>query len=149
MNPPLRLLIAFQQRHSDPPSYVLQVPGRDMWLAAAHSGNNSYTLVAPDLDANTTFDLHSARLRKTNIRRPLPRWSRYPAGVLATLADSGQLQLPGMLTVMAGDEPSGPRYEYALGMAFGALWYVVNGGACDEPCLINLLSRVQKRYMQP
>jgi galactokinase len=149
MNPPLRLFIAFQQRYNDPPPYVLQVPGRDMWLAAAPSGNNNYTLVAPDFDATTVFDLRSARAHKTNIRRPLPRWSRYSAGVLVTLADEGALALPGVLAVIAGDEPAGPRYEYALGMAFAALWYAVNGQTCDENCLIRLLTRVQKRYVQP
>lgn len=143
MNPPLRLLLAYQQRFSDEPAHLLPVPGREMWLAAHPSGDSNYTLLVPDLDGNTTFDQRSARDLRTTLKRPLPSWSRLCAGVVVLLAERG-LQLPGMVVVLAGDEPRGPRYEYALGMGFALLWHTVNGRECDAQCLIQVLERVRR-----
>lgn len=146
INPPLRLLAAFQQNRPGTPHWVLEVPGREMWVAAEVGQSGEYTILAPDLDGRTTFNRRSARSMRTVLSRPLPRWSRYIAGVTLALNDDG-LQVPGAYAVIVGEEPPGPRYEHALGMACAALWYAYNQEECALPELLDLMERVQHHYM--
>jgi hypothetical protein len=59
------------------------------------------------------------------------------------LAEDG-LDMTGVTAVIVGDEPSGPRYEHALGMAFVALCYNVNQQEYQVNALIDVMERVQK-----
>lgn len=135
-NPPLRLLVAYQQCWPDStPEIVFCAPGRSLWLAGRLCAHDRWTLRAPDVSdtASASFTRQSARLRQTWLRRPLPRWARFPAGVLLTLADA---EAPGLEAVVCGDEPPGPRYEYALMLLFVALLYEL----ADRPYLPGDLS---------
>lgn len=146
MNPPIRLLTAFQEHQTHSPETLLQVPGREMWVAADLGNSHRYTLISPDMHGHTSFDRRSARQKRTVRGRPLPRWARYAAGVILELAQDDVL-LPGGTIVLVGDEPSGPRYEHALGMATAALCYEHNGHEYDVQDLLNVMERVQKNYL--
>lgn len=144
-NPPLRLLTAFAEAFSTNPKLTLEVPGREMWLAAEPASEGRYVLVVPDLEARTQFDWRSARQKRTLHQRPLPAWAAYCAGTLLELMYDG-LTLPGANLAIAGEEPAGPRYDYALGMAFATLAYHTNEQPCTADTLIALMERVRRSY---
>jgi len=146
MNPPVRLLIATQEHFHKAAEWLIDVPGREMWVAAQITNDYQYAITVPDLNAHTIFDRRGAKSKKTVRNRPLPRWARQIAGVLLVLSDEG-LAVPGVKVILLGDEPPGPRYEHALGMGFAALWYVYNQQTCDLNCLMDLMERVRKEYL--
>lgn len=146
-NPPLRLLAAFQQAFPDhTPAHILKVPGREMWIAAAHSPNPTYILHVPDLAGRVVFNRRSARTKHTVMNRPLPRWARYPAGVILALCDAG-LDLNGLHAVIVGEEAQGPRYEHALGMVTAALGYTLNNLDYTTQSLLEVVERVRRDYL--
>jgi hypothetical protein len=146
MNPPLRLLTKMQETFGGTPPHVLQIPGRDMWVAADTDDTHYYTLILPDTDSRTRFDRRSARLKRTSRSRPLPRMAYYMAGAIVILGED-KIDVPGFTAVITGDEPSGPRYEYACGMAVAALSLELTGHPYDSTRLLNLMDRVQSDYV--
>jgi galactokinase len=147
-NPPLRLLAAFQDAcPGQPPEWIVRAPGREMWLAAIRVTLRQFTLIAPDLEARTTFDLRSARGRRTVDQRPLPRWAVYAAGVTLALVDQG-LDITGLKLVAVGEEPPGPRYDYGLGMALAALWHDIYGLEYTIDRLIEVVDRARREYVE-
>lgn len=147
INPPLRLLAAFQQTYPNAaPEWIVSAPGREMWVAAHIETSGKFTLITPDLDGRTTFDRRSARTKRTTHNRPLPSWARFPAGVVLELSAKG-LDLPGVRAIMAGEEPPGPRYDYAMGLVLAALCYEVNGQTYKPNTLIDLMERVRRTYI--
>ncbi len=148
INPPLRLLTAFQDAQGTTPEWLVEVPGRAMWLAAEPTNSHQQTVVVPDLGGRTVFDLQSAKKMHTVRNRPLPHWARLLAGVLLSLSQQPTLTLPGAACVVVGDEPTGPRYEYSLGMAYAALWYQINEMTATESMLIELLENVQRDILR-
>lgn len=147
-DPPMRLLLAFQEHFPEfAPTWVLQAPGRDMWVAASLIESTALTLVAPDFDAHTTFSYRSAKTRLTVLNRPLPNWARYPVGVLLALRDQG-METTGLQAVLAGGEPQGPRYEHAMGIAIAALWHEIHGRPHTTHTLIDLVEQVRREYVE-
>jgi len=145
MNPPLRLLGDFQGERGKSPDWLVQLEERRMWVAADVVGHN-YTFILPDMNGRITFDRRSAKLKRTTRNRPIPSWAFYLSGVTCELART-DLELDGAVVVIAGDEPPGPRYEHALGMAFAALWYDVNQHPYTTADLISLMENIQKDYL--
>ena len=147
MNPPLRLLAAFQERYpSLTPSYVIQAPGREMWVAASIEQAEAFSIHVLDTGAHTTFNRRTAKVFRTLLKRPLPRWARYPAGVILALSDAG-LDVDGVSAVIVGEESRGPRYDYALGMTIAALVYTVNDQPFDTDDLLEIMDKVRKDYV--
>jgi galactokinase len=147
-DPPLRLLVAFQQAFPDhSPEWIIRAPGRDMWIAAVRAGSAQFTVAAPDLGGRATFSLQSAKSRLTVTRRPLPRWARYPAGVTILLDQEG-LDVTGLNMVFAGEEPPGPRFDYALGMAFATLWHELHQQPYTVDDLIEIVDRARREYVE-
>jgi hypothetical protein len=145
INPPVRLLAHFNQHFPDSThEIIVQTPGRELWIAAGLTTNRRCALRAVELDAGTAFTLQSAKMRQTYLRRPLPRWARYAAGAWLALED---VDLPGVNAALCGNEPVGPRYEYAIGMTFAALLYELNGSPYTAASLIELIDRVQREYV--
>jgi len=147
-NPPVMLLAAFADAF---PDHIVQLlvraPGREMWIAASYSGDNSITVVAPEVEGRATFNLQSAKVKQTITRRPLPRWARYPAGVTLMLAQDG-LDLIGLNLVVMGNEPPGPRFDYGSGMAFAALWHDLYQLDYTIDTLIDLCDRARREYVE-
>jgi hypothetical protein len=147
MNPPLRLLMTYQEHQHKAPDLIVQVPGREMWVAGDVIDSHEYTIYVPDLGGKTIFDRRSAKLRRTIRSRPLPRWARYLAGVLQVLSED-DVEMPGAILVIAGDEPIGPRYDHALGMAFVATWYEHHQRTYAVADLLDVMERIQKQYVE-
>lgn len=143
----MRLLLAFQEHFPEfAPSWVLQALGRDMWVAASFIDSTAMTLVVPDYEAHTTFNYRSAKTRLTVLNRPLPNWARFPVGVLLALRAEG-MERTGLQAVLAGAEPAGPRYEHAMGITIGALWYEVHGYPYTTSGLIEMVERVRRDFV--
>ncbi len=146
-NPPLRLLMSTQRIFGKPqPDWLVKAPGRDMWVAAVVDNGHEYTVEADDLNASVRFSHRSAKTRQTVLKRPLPGWSRYPAGVVATLGDSG-LSIPGFHAVVLGDEPSGPRYDFGMGMVFAAFCHEISVTAYTSDSLFEMVEAVRREFV--
>ena len=144
----MRLLMTFQEQFPAlTPDWIMQAPGRDMWVAAAFIDQPSFTIGVADLDARTTFSYRSAKTYTTVLNRPLPAWARYPAGVLLALRDQG-MESTGLQAVLAGGEPRGPRYLHALGITLASLWYHIHNRACTPDSLIDLVEQVRRDYVE-
>ena len=147
-DPPLRLLAAFQQIYPAlVPTHIVQAPGRDMWVAASVAQTNAFTIHVPDMNGHTSFSRRTAKNHRTLLKRPLPRWARYPAGVVIALSASG-LDVDGIDTVVVSEESPGPRYDYALGMTFAALIHSLHGQSYDSDSLLEIVEKVRREYVE-
>ncbi len=145
-NPPVRLLSSFNEVFPESDlTWVVNPPGYAVWAAAATSAKLEYTLALADSDGKVTFSLQTARAGQNVLKRPLPRWSRYPAGALLLL-DSVGAEIEALNVVLLVDEPAGPRFDYALGMAVAALWHEVSGRSYTPATLIDLVDRTRREY---
>jgi hypothetical protein len=146
LNPPVRLLSAFNEAFPESDlTWVVNPPGHAAWAAAALSGRLEYTLALPDAEGRVTFSMQSARLGQSILKRPLPKWVRYPAGALLLL-DSTGVETDGLNILLLVDEPAGPRFDYALGTGVAALWHEVAGRAYTPAALIELVDRTRREY---
>jgi len=140
-------LLTAQQVFDQPqPQWIVQAPGRDMWIAAMPTDSTEYRVDAVDLDTSAKFSHRSAKTRQTVLKRPLPGWVRYPAGVVSTLGDDG-LSIPSFHALVLGDEPSGPRYDFGMGMVFAAFCHHLAGAAATEEALVEVVERVRRDYV--
>ncbi len=147
-NPPLRLLATFQLTYpSQRANWVMSAPERDMWVGASIYDSGQFSVTVPDLDDTTIFRVKTARVKRTVNNTALPSWAYYLAGVSINLSNQG-LSFPGGDMVIAGDEPAGPRYDYSMGMVFGALWYQYNAKPFDQKILVDLLEHVRRDYVE-
>ena len=145
---PVRLLVQFQERYPDtPPEIVLQAPGRDLYVMATTNDSGRIVLDSVELDARAIFSPHSALYKQTVLRRPLPKWARYAAGVLLICEDLG-LNLSGLNAVVGGDEPTGPRYDYTLGVLIAALMHHTADQAIPNSRLIELVDKARRDYVE-
>jgi galactokinase len=146
-NPPLRLLATFNDAFDQmPPGLVIKAPGREMWVAASVDGVKDFVIHSSDHDGHTRFDWRSAKNKKTVLKRPLPRWVRYPAGVIVHLC-ANDMDLPGVRAVIAGEE-AGERYDYATGIAFAALWHHLYEKDYTAAQLIPIVEHVRREYVE-
>lgn len=144
-DPPIRLLAKFEQLFPmSTPQLLVQAPGREMWAAANYNGKPHCRVYSAESSAQTAFTYQSAKRKQTIFRRPLPPWARYIAGI-SLLIDIAEM--PGVDVVVCGNEPPGPRYDFALGILFGAFWLKVNGQPVNEAELIELTDRVRREYV--
>lgn len=144
-DPPIRLLAKFQELFpSTAPQIILKAPGREMWAAANFNGKTEISVWSAEIDARTTFSYQTAKQKQTIQRRPLPHWARYLAGV-SLYVDVPEM--PGVDVVVGGNEPLGPRYEYALGILFIAFWCDINGQEISEAQLREINERVRREYV--
>jgi hypothetical protein len=146
-NPPLRLLLAFQEAYpAVSPEHILKAPGRDMWIAAVAGQTDGYTIHAPDMTGRTTFNWRTAKNRRTILNRPLPKWARYPAGVIVELGNM-DMDAPPLDAIVVGEEPSGPRYEFSMGIVVAALWHQLNDLTYTAESLLDIGDRVRRDYI--
>jgi galactokinase len=146
-DPPVRLLTKFSQVFANKsPQIVVQAPDREMWAAASFNGTAHCTVYTADSsEARTSFSYQSAKRKQTIQRRPIPRWARYLAGISVMLDVP---EMPGLDVVVCGDEPAGPRYDFALGILFAALMYEINMEDCDPDVLQEVTERVRREYIE-
>lgn len=135
-NPPLRLLAQFNRTFTEHLlEGVYEAPDRQMWIALACippvAREHHYSLASVDESGKATFSIFSARHQQTVLKRPLPRWIRVAAKALVITHELG-LEVSGFVGMVAGDEPEGPRYDYALGILFAALAFDFCGLAYSQ-----------------
>src|SRR3972149_3154862 len=112
-----QIINIFREKFEQTPAHVARAPGRVNLLgehvdyndgfvlpaaidrativAFRNSGLPRSTILALDLNEETTFDLQSLIDRKTMDNAPLPGWGLYPAGVAWSLNSEG-LETPGL-----------------------------------------------------
>lgn len=147
-NPPLRLLSAFHDVFPDiAPEFIVQVDGRDMWVAGVTTSTQEYTIHAPDIEGKVTFTWRTAKSKRTIMKRPLPKWARYPAGVVVELGANG-LDVDGVTAIVIGDEPDGPRYDYALALTIAALWHELTDTDYTPASLQDVVEKVRREYIE-
>ncbi len=146
-NPPLRLLAAFQMAYpGNMPGYIIQAAGREMWVAATLTDDAHFSIHATDLKRHARFTWQSAKVKQTHLRRPLPAWARYPAGVILKLC-AEHADLPGLNAVIVGAEAHGPRYDFSMGIALATLWQEIHTTPYTEEELVHLVDRVRRDYV--
>lgn len=148
-NPPLHLVAAFNRHFpSVSAEWIVRAPGYEAWIAAAPArpDDYTYTLACADRPGRPVFTWHSAQHKKTVLQRPLPDWSRYPAGVIVDLCAVG-LNTPNICAVVLGEETTSPRYEYGLGIATAALWHTIHDRPYTDDLLREIVDRVRREYL--
>jgi len=56
------------------------------------------------------------------------------------------MDVPGIKAAFVGEE-SGPRYDYAAGVAFAALWHQISEKAIRDDALIDIVERARRDYV--
>ncbi|HEX2905920.1 MAG TPA: hypothetical protein VHO69_03620 [Phototrophicaceae bacterium] len=147
-NPPVHLLAAFQHAYPEQtPEWVIRAPGRNVWIAAAPVSAEQFTISAPAHESRTCFSLRSAKTGRTVNQRPLVRWARYPAAVLLALYEN-LMDVIGLNIVVLSEEPTGPGYDYGLGIAFAALWHEVHAQPYTTDSLVEIVDRARRNYVE-
>jgi len=140
-----RVFAAFRQRFGEVPEFFARAPGRvnllgehvdynegfvlpaaidrDTLVAFRKSMSLHSTLLALDLDEETSFDCQTVLERQDLTGAELSVWARYPAGVMWSMNTAG-LGTPGMEAVFASDVPRGAGLSSSASveMAFGVAW---------------------------
>lgn len=150
LDPPLRLLARFQDSFPTcTPEILYRPPDRDVWIAARlGDADDRHTLACVEIDgAPVAFSRQTARQKRTLAGRPLPRWVRFPAGVVLALAERG-IDAQGIDAVVCSDEPPGPRYDYALCLAFAALWHDLAQQPHTPAGLMYIADAVTRTYVE-
>lgn len=131
------------------PQAVMVAPGREVWVAAVATEGRHYHLYNADTDHRTTFTWRDAGRNRTVLRRPLPRWARYPAGVIHHLcAVNPQLDIRAASLVLAADEAAGPRREFGMGIAVAALWHELAGIPITGDDLNKQVDHVRRTHIE-
>jgi len=123
VNPPLRLLVAFDALIQQPPEVLLTVDSRDVWLAGVWNYAERWQVCLPDLEAQVIFSAASLRKRQNAAGRLLPPWTRPLRAAWMALEEVHHLPAEGARFVIVADEPLGPRYEFSAALAFAAACY--------------------------
>jgi galactokinase len=143
----VHLLAGFSHFHPHAaPELVLQAPGRDLWAAVARGADAEFSIASLEMDMLTRFTYQTAKQRQSVLRRPLPSWARYASGMLVLMRNQG-VDVAGFDVVVAGNERSEARYEYAIGLAFAAVYHTFGGRPFSEAGLVDLAEHVRREYL--
>jgi galactokinase len=143
----VHLLAGFARFHPDvTPEMILQAPGRALWAAVARRADETFSIGTVEFELHTRFSYQSAKQRQTLLRRPLPSWARYAGGILVLMSQH-KLDMVGFDMVVAGNERDVARYEYAVGLAFAAVYYTLSGTPFTEAALVDLAERTRREYI--
>ena len=145
MNPPLRLLVAFESLVAEPPDQLVGVEGREMWAAVRWGHQKRWHVHVPDLDAQVLFNPRSIKTGTSISGRPIPAWARYLRGVCEELGYLNLLPEDGARLVIVGDEPSGPRYDFTLAMTFAVACYEGLQHPYSTHEIVELVERGEKK----
>lgn len=141
---------AFRRRFGHEPALVARAPGRvnllgehvdynEGWVlpvaidraayvAASPRTDELATIVAADLDTETTIDTRALEAKADASGRALEPWALYPAGVAAALRDRG-LTVSGINALLHSDVPRGAGLSSsaAIEIAFASAWAHLGG----------------------
>lgn len=165
-----RILAAFHRRFGADPDFVARAPGRVNLLgehvdynegfvlpaaidrvtlvAFRRSGSPRSTLLALDMNEETSFVYQSVLDGQDANGSALPLWARYPAGVLWSLNTEG-LDTPGMEAVFASNVPRGAGLSSSASveMAFGVAWEKLGGWTVAPIQLAKICLKAEMQYV--
>jgi galactokinase len=165
-----RLIEAFQRRFGEKPTDLARAPGRVNLLGEHVDYNDGFvlpaaidratyvafrgsqtglsTILALDLQAETSFDPVSVINKQTSGGSDLPDWSRYPAGVMWSLNEAG-LDTPGLDAVFTSDVPRGAGLSSSASveLAFAVAWQKLGGWSRSAMDLALLGQRAENKYV--
>ncbi|XWX03712.1 hypothetical protein VZO05_14490 [Aggregatilineales bacterium SYSU G02658] len=142
INPPLRLLVAFEALTQQPPEVMMGVAGREVWLAGVWGHHERWQVHVPDWEAQVIFNAASIAKRQNAAGRLLPPWARPLIAAWQMLDSAHHLPSEGARFVIVADDPPGPRYEFSVGLAFAAACYARSSGSVPPTsALIDALER--------
>jgi galactokinase len=165
-----RVLTTFRKRFGADPEYVVRAPGRvnmlgehvdyndgfvlpaaidrDTILACRLSGSVRSSILALDLNQETTFNSKNLQDKNTATGSPLPGWGLYPAGMQWCL-NTENLETPGMEAVFASDVPRGAGLSSSASveMAFAVAWEKLGGWTIPPLQLAKLGQRTENQYV--
>jgi galactokinase len=165
-----RLLAGFHQHFGGNPEFVACAPGRVNLLgehidyndgfvlpaaidrvtlvAFRRSGSACSTLFALDLNAQTSFNLHSIQEKTDSNGNLLSGWASYPAGVLWGINAEG-LDTPGMEAVFSSNVPigAGLSSSASVEVAFGVAWEKLGGWSIPPINLARICQNAEVQYV--
>jgi galactokinase len=160
----------FEKRFGERPLHIAHAPGRvnllgehvdyndgfvlpaaiDLatWIAFSPSGSDTSTLVAIDLQDETTFDLSGVRSKKAADGTPLSEWALYPAGMVWALQEKN-FAIKGMKAVFSSDVPRGASLSSSASveMTFGKAWEKLGGWSIPPMELALIGQRAENMYV--
>jgi galactokinase len=140
----------FLQAFGEKPAHIARAPGRvnllgehvdyndgfvlpaaidrATYIAFSPSVSDQTTLLAADLNQQTSFSPQTISSKIQTDSSPLPEWAHYPAGVMWALLEE-KLSTPAMNTVYASNVPrgSGLSSSASVEMAFITAWQTLGG----------------------
>jgi len=121
---------------------------RAVYLSAAAVADNTATLYAHDLEAQTTFQLDELESKIDIHGDPLPDWALYPAGVAWSLQKAG-LDVKGLKAIYSSDIPvgAGLSSSAAVEVVFAVTWGAIGGWEIDSMTLAQLCQRAENEYV--
>jgi galactokinase len=121
---------------------------RATWVAFRRSGMTATTILAADLNEETTFTPESVMEKKTNGGMDLADWACYPAGVMWSL-NRKTLDTPAMEAVFASDVPRGAGLSSSASveLAFAAAWQHLADWRLPPMELALLCQQAERKYV--
>jgi galactokinase len=121
---------------------------RYVTLAAAPSAGHTLSLQALDLSQSAGFSLDDVEARQDLSGRPLPGWTKYPAGIAWALQKAG-LDVTGLQAVYTSSVPigSGLSSSAAVQVAFAASWRTLGGWSMDNLPLAKLCQVAENGFV--
>ncbi|HKY54919.1 MAG TPA: galactokinase family protein, partial [Anaerolineales bacterium] len=140
----------FSQTFGEKPAHIARAPGRvnllgehvdyndgfvlpaaidrATYIAFSPSASDHTTLLAADLNQQTSFSPQTVPSKTQADSSPMPDWAHYPAGVMWSLIEE-KLSTPAMNAAYASNVPrgSGLSSSASVEMAFVIAWQTLGG----------------------
>jgi len=160
----------FQETFGSAPVHIVRAPGRvnllgehvdyndgfvlpaaidrATYIAFATTEDDSSTIVAVDMDQQTSFSPQTIPSKTQVNGSPLPEWAQYPAGVMWSL-NEGHLSTPAMNAVFASNVPrsSGLSSSASVEMAFALAWQTLSDWSLPSMQRALLGQKAENQYV--
>ena len=121
---------------------------RAVRLAAAPTGDETVSLIALDLNEQTSFSLNRLEAKEDISGAPLPGWARYAAGVAWALQQAGY-HVKGAKIAFSSDVPmgSGLSSSAAVEVGFAIIWRALGNWSLEPLRLAQLCQQAENSYV--
>ena len=160
----------FQETFGSAPVHIVRAPGRvnllgehvdyndgfvlpaaidrATYIAFATTEDDSSTIVAVDMDQQTSFSPQTIPSKTQVNGSPLPEWAQYPAGVMWSL-NEGHLSTPAMNAVFASNvqRGSGLSSSASVEMAFALAWQTLSDWSLPSMQRALLGQKAENQYV--
>ena len=164
------LIERYRQRFNAAPTFMARAPGRvnllgehvdynngfvlpaaidrATWIAFSPSGTDQNTLVAVDLNEESSFGLQNLDAKTQADGTPMPDWAKYPAGTMWAISSTNHAT-PGINAVYTSDVPRGAGLSSSASveMAFAVAWKKLGGWEMAPMDMALLGQRAESAYV--